>query len=751
MEQFKGYIDHIIFRNDDNGYTVMTGIMEGKEYTLVGTLPTLNPGETIQASGTESNHPVYGPQFTISSIQIIAPTTEDAVRRYLASGSIKGIGAALAARIIKIFGSDSLRIIENEPERLSEVKGISPRMAADISSSFNAKHDMRDAVIFLQGFGISVNLAEKIYRYYKDKFYHIIKENPYQLAEEIEGIGFKRCDIIAQKSGIKSDSDFRIAAGIQFILAKAEGQGHSFLPLQELLGDAEDILNISIRNIKDILLDLQLRGKVVVKGENVYRSSLYYAELEVASRLHQLNIPGSEKQKAEAAALLEQISSSEDFMLDRLQADAIIHAASSGLLVITGGPGTGKTTTINIMLRLFKSQDKTIFMAAPTGRASKRMSEATGEEAKTIHRLLEYQHHPAPNESQEHDASLDQNRRGWFERNENMPLECDVVIIDEMSMVDIFLMNSLLKAITKGTRLILVGDANQLPSVGAGNVLRDLIDSGVIPTIRLSHIFRQAASSDIVVNAHKINEGIPVDLGKPSKDFLFIKADTPERILSSIEVLLTDKLPPYLNEKSLSIQVMAAQRKGILGVENLNRVLQSILNPADKDKPEKELNGTLFRLGDKVMQTKNDYNRVWETRGKFGMPLEKGEGIFNGDIGIISEINHFAATLTIVFEDRFVEYPFRDCDSLDLAYAITIHKSQGSEYPAVIIPMYRGPHLLMNKNLLYTAITRAKKCVCLVGNPHVFETMAQNETETKRYSSLALRLRELDNVHGNAE
>jgi exodeoxyribonuclease V alpha subunit len=410
-------------------------------------------------------------------------------------------------------------------------------------------------------------------------------------------------------------------------------------------------------------------------------------------------------------------------------------------VIITEGPVTGKTTTINAIIRAYAEKGQTILLAAPTGRAAKRMSESTGWPASTIHRLLEYQGRPAEDEKEGPEQV-----RGHFERDDLNPLECDVVIIDEMSMVDIFLMNSLLKAIHRGTRLIMVGDANQLPSVGAGNVLRDIINSGCIRTVKLSHIFRQAAESDIVVNAHKINEGSKVDLGRKSKDFLFIRNQSPDQIFSSITALVTDKLPGYLGVDPFEIQIMTPQRKGALGVERLNQLLQEKLNPKDGKKPEKEINGTLFRLGDKVMQIKNDYNLIWEIKGRFGIPIEKGEGVFNGDIGLITEINNFAQTLTVQFDDRFVEYEFRQCDSLDLAYAITIHKSQGSEYPAVVIPMYQGPQMLMNRNLLYTAVTRAKRCVCLVGNPQIFEQMINNESEAKRYSSLKDRLQEIKNA-----
>ena len=782
MEYFEGYIDHIIFQSPATGYTVMTGVMEGKSYTLVGTLPGIEAGENIKADGHETTHQIYGTQFVIDQYQVVAPKTQEAVERYLGSGAIKGIGAALASRIVKKFGDDTMRIIEEEPERLAEIKGISARKAMDIAASVNSKRDMQDAVMFLQKYGISINLAGKIYNHYGNEMYDIVRDNPYKLAEDIEGLGFRTCDEIARNAGIAEDSAFRIESGIQYALGMAEGNGHCYLPLPELWESVEALLNITIQDLNQYLLELQMKGRVIVKssrprsisdfldhagdagpslsdgteasttalydttparhadaGTHVYRASIYYTELQVATMLKDLNVTAKNSElDAQREVTIDEITEKNGIELDPLQRDAVLTAGHSGLLVITGGPGTGKTTTINTIIRMFSDEGKTILLGAPTGRAAKRMSEATGWPASTIHRLLEYQGRPDDDE----DGSGDQ-VRGHFERDENNPLECDVVIIDEMSMVDIFLMNALLKAIHRGTRLIMVGDANQLPSVGAGNVLRDIIASGVINTIQLRHIFRQAAASDIVVNAHKINEGEPVDLSKRSKDFLFIKSQTPEQIFGAIATLVLNKLPGYLGVEPFDIQIMTPQRKGALGVERLNQLLQEQMNPKSSRKTEKEINGTLFRVGDKVMQIRNDYNLIWEIRGRYGIPIEKGEGVFNGDIGIITEINSFAQNLTVRFDDRFVEYAFKDCESLELAYAITIHKSQGSEYPAVIVPMYQGPSMLMNRNLLYTAVTRAKSCVCLVGNPPIFDQMLHNASEAKRYSSLSERLQEV--------
>ena len=773
VEYFEGYIDHIIFQSPATGYTVMTGVMEGKTYTLVGTLPGIEAGENIKADGHEATHQIYGTQFVIDQYQVVAPKTQEAVERYLGSGAIKGIGAAMASRIVKKFGDDTMRIIEEEPERLAEIKGISARKAMDIAASVNAKRDMQDAVMFLQKYGISINLAGKIYNRYGNEMYDIVRDDPYRLAEDIEGLGFRTCDEIARNAGIAEDSAFRIESGIQYALGMAEGNGHCYLPLPELWSSVESLLNITIQDLNQYLLELQMKGRVMVKSSrprsisdfldsaanagdadapvydanpalhadpatHVYRATIYYTELQVATLLKDLNVTVENAElDAKRALTIDEITEKHGIELDPLQRDAVLTAGHSGLLVITGGPGTGKTTTINTIIRMFADEGKTILLGAPTGRAAKRMSEATGWPASTIHRLLEYQGRP------DEDGEDGDQVRGHFERNENNPLECDVVIIDEMSMVDIFLMNALLKAIHRGTRLIMVGDANQLPSVGAGNVLRDIIASGVIRTIQLRHIFRQAAASDIVVNAHKINEGEPVDLSKRSKDFLFIKSQTPDQIFAAIAALVLNKLPGYLGVDPFDIQIMTPQRKGALGVERLNQLLQEQMNPKSSRKTEKEIGGTLFRVGDKVMQIRNDYNLIWEIRGRYGIPTEKGEGVFNGDIGIITEINSFAQNLTVRFDDRFVEYAFKDCESLELAYAITIHKSQGSEYPAVIVPMYQGPSMLMNRNLLYTAVTRAKSCVCLVGNPPIFDQMLHNASEAKRYSSLGERLQEV--------
>lgn len=737
MDTFKGYIERIVYRNDETGYAVMTGYMGGKTYTLVGSVPGIEAGENIQAEIHESEHQIYGKQYVIEHFRIVQPGSADAVERYLGSGTIRGIGEALAARIVKKFGNDTMRIIEEEPERLAEVKGISDKKAIEIAASIAARKNMQDAVMFLQDYGVSVRLAGKIYACYGNETYDIIRKNPYRLAEEVEGIGFRTCDDIARRMGMMNDDPFRIQAGIEYTLTCAENAGHCYYPIDELTEAVQKLLNIYIEDIKPYLLSLQMGSRVVVKDAKVYKQRLYTEEMHVAVKLKMLMVRFSEKEEHELLQILEDITTEQEISLDDLQKQAAAIAAAEGLLIITGGPGTGKTTTINTIIRMFREADKTILLAAPTGRAAKRMSEATGYAASTIHRLLEYQ-----GRVEDEEDPTAEKTRGHFERNELNPLECDVLIIDEMSMVDIHLMNSLLKAVEKGTRLILVGDANQLLSVGAGNVLRDMIQSERVRTIQLKHIFRQAAESDIIVNAHRINEGMPVELGKSSRDFLFIRNQEPEKIFATMVTLLTEKLPGYLDVDPFEIQIMSPQKKGALGVENLNVLLQEKMNPLTRGKKEKQVGNIRYRTGDKVMQVKNDYNLIWEIRGRYGFAIEKGEGVFNGDIGRIEDIDEMREILTVKYDDRFVEYRFKDCENLELAYAITIHKSQGSEYPAVIIPMYQGPQMLMNRNLLYTAVTRARNCVCLVGYPEIFNSMLNNATETRRYSSLADRIKE---------
>ena len=740
-ETVTGYIDHVIFRNEDNGYTVMVlkGMEEERELTCVGTFPAITQGAAIEASGNYTTHPVYGKQFQISSYAEKMPEDALAMERYLGSGAIKGIGAALAARIVRRFGDDTMRIVEEEPERLAEIKGISEKKAMEIAEQMTEKADMRRAMIFLQKYGISLNLGAKIYQKYGQTVYGVLQENPYRLAEDISGVGFRIADEIASRIGIHTDSDYRIRSGMLYTLLQASGEGHIYLPKEELFSRASGLLGVDSSYMEKHLMDMVVDRKLILKeteeGAVVYPTRYYYLELNSARMLCELNILCPEDEEM-MEKRINRIEKETGTRLDEMQKQAVAAAASHGLFILTGGPGTGKTTTINAIIRYFEEEGAELRLAAPTGRAAKRMTEATGYEAQTIHRLLEL--NGMPEEEQE-------GRAVHFDRNSENPLEADVIIIDEMSMVDIALMHSLLLAVTAGTRLILVGDENQLPSVGPGNVLRDIIRSGCFPVVELKKIFRQASESDIVVNAHKINRGEQVTINNKSRDFFFLKRYDADIIIRVVIALIQEKLPRYVDAKPYEIQVLTPMRKGLLGVERLNQILQRYLNPPDEKKKEKEIGQRLFREGDKVMQVKNNYQLEWEILGRYKIPVDKGVGVFNGDTGIMTEINEFAETATVEFEDgRQAEYSFKQLEELELAYAVTIHKSQGSEYPAVILPILSGPRMLMNRNLLYTAVTRARKCVTVVGSETTFAEMIRNEKQQQRYSSLDRRIRELD-------
>ncbi|MCD8118490.1 MAG: ATP-dependent RecD-like DNA helicase [Lachnospiraceae bacterium] len=745
----KGYVEKIVFRNEENGYTVLHLSDARNEWTLVGTFGDVHPGEHMTATGELTNHPVYGEQLNVKTAEIRPPESTEAIERYLGSGAIKGIGVAMAARIVRHFKADTLRVVEEEPERLAEVKGISEKKAREIGQQMEEQKEQRKAMIFLAGYGISNALAIKIYRRYGEDVYDIIRTNPYRLADDIRGVGFKIADDIARKAGILADSDFRIKSGILYTLEQASANGHTCLPMDILTKNVVHLLDIPFpeeeRPLDRYLMDLVIDRKVTIKKEEsaelqemVYLSSYYFMELNAARMLLDLNTLTASGRDSQIDREIRRIEAQVGVTLDDLQRQAVKMAAENGVCIVTGGPGTGKTTIINIIIRYFEAQELDILLAAPTGRAAKRMTEATGHEAKTIHRLLELKTLA--------DDSFD---GAAFEKNENNPLEADVIIIDEMSMVDIFLIQSLLKAIAVGTRVIFVGDVDQLPSVGPGNVLKDLIESGKFPVAALKKIYRQDDGSDIVVNAHKINDGIPIDLSKRSKDFLFVHRDDANRIISAMITLLKEKIPKYVDADPLEVQVLTPMRRGALGVEGLNKVLQEYLNPPAFSKEEHEVGGVLFRVGDKVMQTKNDYQMRWEVRDGAGRLREEGVGIFNGDMGIITRMNPGEELMEVRFdEDRYVLYSFKDADELELAYAVTIHKSQGSEYPAVILPMLSGPRMLMNRNLLYTAVTRAKKCVCMVGVEATFHEMAKNVSEVRRYSGLRLRLDEIAAADG---
>ncbi|MDO4787953.1 MAG: ATP-dependent RecD-like DNA helicase [Johnsonella sp.] len=736
-----GYIEKIKYRNTENGYSVLSVSAEGEEYILVGNFNDINEGDFIEAEGKLKLHPIYGEQLFVEHYELKQPSDIKSIEKYLSSGAIKGIGEALASRLIKKFHEDTLRVIEEEPERLIQVKGISERLALSISAQVEEKKEQRAAMMFLQKYGIGMSLAMRIYKTYGQEIYGIIASNPYRIAEDIGGIGFKTADEIALKAGIHVDSAYRARGGILYILSQAAGAGHMYLPMESLAQRSANLLGIEEERIKEELGDMQMEGKIVVKPLEeecpVYLSSAYYMELNCAKLLHDLNISSDENRKKIEEEILETEKEC-GLSLDELQRNAVIEAYCNGLLLLTGGPGTGKTTTIDILIRYFHKKGMEVLLGAPTGRAAKRMTEATGHEAKTIHRLLEI--NVLPGREGEEELSFMR-----FERNEENPLEADAVIIDEMSMVDMRLMYALLSAVPVGTRLILVGDTNQLPAVGPGNVLRDMIEAGCFPTVKLSTIYRQARQSDIVVNAHKMIRREKIDLFKESRDFLFIRREGADAIIAAMLTLAAKKIPNYVGADMMQVQVMTPMRKGALGVERLNQILQQHLNPPDADKEEKALDSVIYRVGDKVMQIKNNYQIEWESGNEKGMSTEKGSGIYNGDIGIIREIDSFSEILSVEFDEgRRAKYEFSQLSELEHAYAITVHKSQGSEYPAVIMPLYRASPMLMTRNIIYTAVTRARSCVVLVGEAECFFEMAANTAEIKRYSGLCGQIKGLE-------
>ncbi len=745
METIKGFIERIIYRNTDNGYTVFDLISGEEEITCVGFFKTSDQGETIEAEGNYITHTVYGEQFKIEHYRIVAPDDAVSMERYLGSGAIKGVGEALAARIVKRFGADTYRIIEEEPEKLAQIKGISERKAREIAAVVYEKRDARDAMSFLQKYGISNRLAFRIYETYGARIYGVLKENPYQLAEDVHGIGFKIADEIAAKIGIHTDSDFRIRSGILYTLMLAGAEGHCYLPKNVLLKKAGELLELEPAVMEPQLSNLAMDKKVVIKlqgpGEEVcrvYASAYYYAELNCAKMLHDLNVSAKEEQllpskEQSIATKIDLLAEELAIELDELQKKSVLESVRNGIFILSGGPGTGKTTTINVIIKYFLSEGMDIYLAAPTGRAAKRMTEATGYESRTIHRMLEL-----------NGEVSGESRAAKFERNESNPLEADVIIVDEMSMVDLFLFQALLKAVMVGTRLIMVGDVNQLPSVGPGQVLQDIMSSGRFPMVVLEKIFRQAGESDIVWNAHRIHAGERLILDNKSRDFFFLERNDTDVIYKHMIQLITEKLPSYVDAQPYDIQVLTPMRKGKLGVEMLNGILQRYLNPASENKKEYMAGETLFREQDKVMQIKNNYQLEWEVVSKYGIPIDKGSGIFNGDIGIIRQINEYAHEVVVEYDEhRQVTYAFAQLDEIELAYAVTIHKSQGSEYPAVIMPLLTGPKMLFNRNLLYTGVTRAKNCVTILGSRQTVEEMIENDHQNRRYTGLADRIREL--------
>lgn len=712
---------------------------EDDDVICTGRFPGLTEGETIEVSGEWVDHPTYGVQLKVLNYEIIEPTDILDMERYLASGAIKGIGPSTAKKIIKHFGEDTFRIIEEEPERLSEIKGITERKAISIATQMSERHELRNVVMFMQKYGISNSMAIKLYDEYGSQIKSIILNNPYKLAREVNGIGFKRADEIAAKTGVKLDSEFRIQCGIIHCLKEASTDGHTYLPREELIRSAYELLGVCESDIERQLDELKIERQLIeVKSEdrlNIYLSEYYQIEKNCAVKLLTLTRYSDRISASELDREIKSIESELDIELHDLQREAVVKALSEGLFILTGGPGTGKTTTIKSIISGLERRNLRFVLAAPTGRAAKRMSETTGYEASTIHRLLSIKHNP------------EERADAYFEMNEDNPLDVDAVIIDEASMVDIFLFNSLLKAISPGCKLIIVGDSNQLPSVGPGQVLKDMLDSGVCPNVELKYIFRQSNESHIVTYAHMINNGEQIDFTTKYEDFFLLKRDNYEEIRQALLYLICEKLPKHFNTSPMQIQVLTPMKKGALGVWELNRILQECINPPSDKKVELEYGENIFRVGDKVMQTKNNYDMEWDIMSTYGISAQRGKGVFNGDIGIIDHINKPSRLIRITFDDgREAEYSYETLEELELAYAITIHKSQGSEYPVVIMPLLGGPRSLLYRNLLYTGVTRAKDCVVILGSENTVKEMIRCENENRRYTGLAARIGEVEGI-----
>jgi len=730
--ELEGRLVEIIFQNESNGYLVGVLDCEDEEVTIVGCLPALKEGEVVAVKGKWIVHPVYGRQMDVKEYRPVQPSTKEGILNYLASGVVKGIGKKMAERIIDQFGTDALEVIQYAPQRLTEVSGIGEAKAQTIAEAFEEQRELREIILFLSEYGITPNYAVRIYKKYKEMTIAYIQENPYRLADEIIGIGFKKADLIARAMGISLNSKYRIHSGIRYTINTFHTEGHTYAPSDILIDRARELLEVEESEVVEGVQEMALKQKIQLERQDddiiVYSMPYFYAETNACNKLIELSQVVLDTLEIDVDEEISNIEKEDKIALAENQREAIRQAITNGILVITGGPGTGKTTTINTLIKVFEKLKKRIILAAPTGRASKRMTEATGKEAKTIHRLLEM-------------GYSDENEGMLFQRNEDNPLATDVIIIDEVSMVDIILMNSLLKAISRGTRVVFVGDVDQLPSVGAGNVLKDIIESGVIKIVRLNEIFRQAGESMIVVNAHKINQGQYPTLNHKEKDFYFINRSKKDDILNTIVALVKERLPKhYKFDPIKDIQVLTPMKKGDVGTLNLNKELQNYLNPPDKYKREKELREKIFRVGDKVMQIKNNYTLKW-TSLDVDAEEQRGEGVFNGDIGYVEHINTENQELTVFFDDnRSVVYSFMQLDELELAYSITIHKSQGSEFPVVVMPVTWGPPMLLTRNLLYTAITRAKSLVVLVGTENNLNRMVDNNKIIERYSGLGTRL-----------
>ena len=734
MEDLKGMIVETIFRNDENGYTVAVMETEDEVLTLTGTFGTDIAGETVIVYGKRVKHPKYGEQFQAEMYETVIPSNIDEIENYLGSGLIKGIGSSTAKKIVEMFKEDSFDIIQNHPEKLTEIEGIGEKKALLISESFTEHADIREIMMFLQSHDISTGYSVKIYKKYEKNTIKVITENPYKLSEDIYGIGFKLADKIAGSIGIEKKSPYRISSGIRYALIEYSLRGHTYMPYELLTNATMKLLEIAREDVEDEMRNMAFTEKIhieTINGERaVYYLPYHTAEVNVCKELINLASVDFSMSEEDIIPYLERVESSTSMSLSDMQKEAILQSIINGVTVITGGPGTGKTTIILSIIEIFESMYKTVFLCAPTGRAAKRITESTGREAKTIHRMLEYSY-----------GEIDSNLA--FNKNENSPLDCDVVIIDEMSMVDILLMNNLLKALKKGTRLVLVGDVDQLPSVGAGNVLSDIISSDTIKTIRLDTIFRQSAGSMIVQNAHRINKGEMPVYNKQNTDFFFMREDEDD-IVDVIVDLYVNRLPSRYDYNPMrDIQVLSPMKKGDAGVAELNIKLQAAINPPAKHKKEKVFGKYIFRVGDKVMQIKNNYQVQWTTQTPSGKTVT-GEGIYNGDIGFITFIDETEQEIYVTFdEEKEVIYPFNQLDELILAYATTVHKSQGSEFPVIIMPIVWGPPMLLTRNLFYTAITRARKLVVLVGIEKYMLDMINNNKIDKRYSALNYRLESL--------
>lgn len=732
MIEVTGNVEEVIFHNEENGYTV--AILEAPEeiITIIGNIPLIREGERLKIVGTNVVHPTYGEQLKVETYELIPPTTLEGIEKYLASGLIPGIGPKTAERIVEKFGIDSLEVLEYAPERLKEVEGIGNKKFEQIVESFREQREMKEVMVFLQQYDITLALGVKIYKKYGSETIKKLRQNPYRLSEDIIGVGFKLADNIARSMGVDRLSDYRINAGIKFTLKEISRDGHTYLPKEDLILRATRLLAAEMESVDQAIMSLAIRGEIQLEniGEHTATYSMpnYHAETNVSKRIIELSRGEKKDLELDIDREIKELEDKNEIKLADNQKQAIKESVDNGLLIITGGPGTGKTTTINSIIQLFEEQELKILLAAPTGRAAKRMSEATGKEAKTIHRMLEY-------------GYADETLGMMFGRDDGSPLETDVIIIDEMSMVDIILMNNLLKAIMPGTRVILVGDIDQLPSVGAGNVLKDIIESGIVKVVELNEIFRQAQESMIIVNAHKINNGEAPYVNTKGKDFFFLEESNARDVVDRVLEVTRDRLPKWNDYDPIKdIQILSSSRKGDVGVNILNKRLQEHLNPQAPWKEEKLIGETTFRDGDKVMQIRNNYNTKWKLI-KDHRVVEEGKGVFNGDFGFITEIDNEDNELVVMFDDgRQVIYAFKQLDELVLAYATTIHKSQGSEFPVVILPLFWGPPILLTRNLLYTAITRAKEIVVLVGDKRCLGYMIDNDKITDRYSGLKSRL-----------